>query len=117
MWISGPPAIPRAAAMPSDGRETGEWLNYTVNVTQARNYLPKVRVANLGSGAKFRIEVDGVDRTGVVAVPNTGAWDVWQTLTLASIPLSEGQHLIRFVVVAQNAENAGAGNYNYFSFE
>ena len=37
----------------------GEWLVYTVNVTQTRTYNLTVRVANVGSGAKFRVDVDG----------------------------------------------------------
>jgi hypothetical protein len=94
----------------------GEWLTYTVNATEPRNYVLSVRVANLGSGAAFRVEVDGVDRTGSVALPNTGAWDVWQTLSLGAIPLTQGQHVVRLVIVASNAQNTGSGNYGYLSF-
>jgi hypothetical protein len=96
---------------------TGEWLQYTVDVTETRTYALHVRVANAGSGAAFRIEVDGADSTGAVSVPNTGGWDVWQTITLNGIPLSQGTRFIRLVMVAPNAENSGVGNYGYVSFE
>ena len=33
----------------------GEWLKYTVNATEARTYALHVRVANVGSGAAFRV--------------------------------------------------------------
>ena len=95
----------------------GEWLNYTVNVTQTRNYAARVRFANLGSGAKFRIEVDGVDVTGLVSLPDTGAWDAWQTLSAGNLSLSQGQHVIRVVMVTRNVENNGVGNWGYLSFE
>jgi len=86
-------------------------------VTATRNYTVGVRVANIGSGAKFRIEVDGVDLTGPVPVPNTTGWDTWQTISLAGIPLTQGQHVLRLVMVTRNAENSGVGNYGYLSFQ
>jgi phosphatidylserine/phosphatidylglycerophosphate/cardiolipin synthase-like enzyme len=96
----------------------GEWLQYTVNVTQARAYALSVRVANLGSGATFRVEVDGVDVTGPVQVPNTGGWDLWQTLPVTlTAPLSQGQRVIRLVMLTRNGENSGVGNYGYLSFQ
>jgi hypothetical protein len=96
----------------------GEWLKYTVNVTETRSYVAKVRVANVGSGATFRIDVDGVDRTGPIALPNTGGWDAWQTVPISlNGVLSEGSHVIRLVMLTKNAENAGVGNYGYLLFE
>jgi hypothetical protein len=95
----------------------GEWLKYTVNATEARAYTLSVRVANVGSGAKFRVEVDGVDATGPVSVPNTSGWDVWQTVSLSGITLSQGPHVIRLVMVTRNVENSGVGNFGYLSFE
>jgi hypothetical protein len=95
----------------------GEWLNYSVTATETRDYSLSIRIANVGSGAKFRIELDGAAVTGDVAVPNTGAWDAWQTVTLPAIQLVQGGHLVRLVMVTANAENSGAGNYGYLSFQ
>jgi hypothetical protein len=95
----------------------GEWLKYTVNATETGTYVVGVRVANVGSGAKFRLEVDGVDITGPVSVPDTGGWDVWQIVSLSGITLTEGRHVLRLVMVARNAENSGVGNFGYFLFE
>lgn len=95
----------------------GEWLNYTVSVTETRNYTLNVRVANEGTGATFRVEVDGVDRTGAIPVPDTGGWERWQTVSLSGIPLTQGARVIRLVMVTRNAENAGVGNYSYLSFQ
>jgi hypothetical protein len=93
-------------------------VKYTVNVTQTRNYLLHVRVANIGSGATFRVEVDGVDQTGPVSVPNTGAWDRWETIPVPlRNPLSQGQRVITLEMLTRNRENSGAGNYGYFSFQ
>jgi HKD family nuclease len=95
----------------------GEWLNYTVNVTATRTYTLNVRVANAGSGARFRVEVDGVDRTGPVPVASTGAWDAWQTVTVSGVPLTQGLRTIRLVMVNSNTTNAGVGNFGFLSFE
>jgi hypothetical protein len=95
----------------------GEWLTYTVDVTQTRDYTLDVRVANLGSGASFRVEVDGVDQTGAIPLPNTGGWDIWQTVSAGVIPLTQGQHVVRLFMVTRNADNSGAGNYNYVSLQ
>jgi hypothetical protein len=95
----------------------GEWLKYTVNVTQTRNYTLRVRVANVGSGATFRVEMDDVDLTGPVSVPNTGGWDTWQTVSLSGVGLSQGQHVLRLVMLTRNAENSGVGNFGYLLFE
>jgi hypothetical protein len=94
----------------------GEWLQYSVNVTQTRTFTLDVRVANVGSGAAFRVEVDGVDRTGAIAIPNTGGWDVWQTVTIGGIGITQGPHVIRLVMLTPNGENAGVGNFGYLQF-
>src|SRR2546427_1811900 len=58
--------------------ETGEWLNYTVNVQTATNYDIELRVASAFTNSAFHVEIDGVDVTGRVSVPNTGGWSSFQ---------------------------------------
>jgi hypothetical protein len=94
----------------------GEWLKYTVNATQTRNYTLNIRIANQGTGATFRVEVDGVDRTGAITVPDTGGWDTWQTIPV-TIPLTQGQRVLRVVMLTSNAQNSSVGNFGFFSFQ
>jgi hypothetical protein len=63
------------------------------------------------------VEVDGVDRTGAITVPNTGGWDVWQSISLGNIALTQGSHVIRVVMLTRNVENSSVGNFDYFAFE
>jgi hypothetical protein len=91
----------------------GEWLKYTVTVAATGSYRLEARVANIGTGAGFHVEVDGVDRTGQIAVPDTGAWQTWQTVTTAGIPLTAGERVIR-VVLDTATPGGGVGNYNWF---
>ena len=74
---------------------TGEWLEYIVNVTKTEIYDLDIRVAKDGTGGLFHIEMDGVDITGPISVPNTGGWQVWETVTLNDISLTAGEHVMR----------------------
>ena len=94
----------------------GEWLKYTVDVTQGGTYTLTVRVANAGTGARFRLEVDGTDVTGSILVPNTGGWDRWQTVSVPGVVLTQGRRAIRLMMVTRNTENSGVGNYGYLEF-
>jgi hypothetical protein len=93
----------------------GEWLNYTVNVVSAGTYNLNVRIANIGTGGVFRVEVDGVDKTGAMSVPNTGGWQTWQTVTKSGISLTAGTHVVRLRMVTAGT-SGGVGNYNWLSF-
>jgi hypothetical protein len=92
-------------------------LNYTVNVAADATYTLTVRVANAGTGATFRVEVDGIDRTGARTVPNTGGWDIWQTISVPPIQLTAGRHVIRLVCLTGNGGTGGVGNYRDFTFK
>jgi len=73
-----------------------------------------VRVASYGTGGVFHIEVDGVDATGAMIVPNTGGWQTWRTITAASISLTSGTHVIR-VVMDTTGTTGSVGNFNWFA--
>jgi len=87
----------------------GEWMKYTVNVTSAGTYNLGFRLAS-ASGGSLHLEVDGANVTGAVAVPNTGGWQTWTTVTKTGINLTAGTHVLRWVT-----DTAG-GNYNNISF-
>ena len=94
--------------------KAGEWVQYTVNVGVAGNYAFQARIANIGVGT-FHVEIDGANRTGSVTVPNTGAWDAWQTIQTAALSLTAGQHKVR--VVFDTVGSGGAvGGFNWFRF-
>jgi hypothetical protein len=92
----------------------GEWLNYTVNAASAGSYTFNARVANVGTGASFHVEVDGVN-VGSLAVGNTGSFDAYGTVSKSGIWLNAGKHVVR-VVMDSNSQYGYAGNFNYFQF-
>lgn len=73
----------------------GEWLEYTVNVTTDGAYSLDLRMAADGAGKTLHVDIDGVNITGAVAVPNTAGWQTWQTATVNNLNPTQGQHVIR----------------------
>ncbi len=94
----------------------GEWLNYTVNVQSAGTYTLSSRVASQGTGGTFHIEVNGVDKTGPIAIPNTGGWQMWLTVTKSGVALSAGEQIIR-LVLDTNGTTGLTGNFNWIAVQ
>ena len=90
----------------------GEWLNYSVTVGTGGTYDIDVRVASGGAGGTFHIEVNGVDKTGPLAVPNTGGWQTWATIRKTGVALSAGPQVWRLVMDTNGATTA-VGNFNW----
>jgi hypothetical protein len=78
--------------------QAGEWLAYSINVTQNAKYDFLFRVASQSSGKKFHVEIDGVDVTGLITVPNTGGWQTWQNVVVPNISMTKGAKLMKIVM-------------------
>ena len=89
---------------------SGEWLEYTVDVSKAGTYDVALRVASPNTTGQLRIAFEGSDKTGTIGVPNTGGWQSWQTVSLPSISLSSGQQVMRIAI------EGGSFNFNKLSF-
>jgi hypothetical protein len=79
--------------------DAGEWLEYTIDVPEAGGYTINARVSSLLGGGSFRLEFDGVDRTGDVVVPATSGWQTWTSVS-ATAALPAGQQVMRLVATA-----------------
>jgi len=80
--------------------ETGEWLQYTVNITQAGSYRLEALVSSAFTGTTFHIDIDGVNQTGTLTTPNTGAWSTFQWVG-KRVNLPAGQHILRITADGQ----------------
>ncbi|MCC6207117.1 MAG: carbohydrate-binding protein, partial [Gammaproteobacteria bacterium] len=87
---------------------SGEWLEYTVNVAQAGAYTLNIRATTAANNKRLRVLMNGVDATGAIAVPNTGGWQNWQTIS-RTVNLSAGQQVLRLQV------DTGSVNINWIS--
>jgi len=91
----------------------GEWLNYTVDVSTAGTYNLDISVASSGAGGTFHIEVNGVDKTGSISVPNTGGWQTWQTIQVSGVTLAAGTQVWRVVMDTNGPTTGAVGNLNW----
>ena len=88
---------------------TDEWLEYTVNVTQAGYYTYEAVASSGTTGSGFRLDLsdyDGLTRlTENISVPQTASsdWSVYKTLTGRTlIPLKEGEQVIRLTITGSS---------------
>src|SRR6266480_1369692 len=84
-----------------DNFETGEWLAYTVNVASSAQYDIALRVTSGFPNSAFHIEIDDVNVTGRVFVPNTGGWSNFQWVGKQGVPLTAGRRVLKIVADQQ----------------
>jgi hypothetical protein len=91
----------------------GEWLKYSVNITQGGPCRMDARVATPWTGL-FHLELDGEDLTGPVYYGNTGGWQSWITVS-DTVDLPPGNHELT-LVLDDTASSYHVGNINQLQF-
>lgn len=83
--------------------QTDEWLEYTISVAEEGDYIFGFKVLSQVATARIHLEINGVDVTGEMVVPQTGEWntDSWATIYTSRVKLIEGENVLRIVVDAQ----------------
>ncbi len=91
----------------------GQWFRYTVNVSTAGTYTVNFLVSAGGGSAvtdAFHLSNSaGTNLSGAVAVPNTGGWQTWTTVT-ATVTLPAGVQTLTL------NQDAGGWNINSMVF-
>ena len=89
----------------------GEWLEYTLDVTQTGLYTVSLRVATPNANRLAHLDIDDVNISGSLAIPNTGAYQNWQTVSFSNVMLTAGISVLRLTMDADNF------NVSYIQFE
>ena len=77
---------------------TGDWLEYTVDIAEAGNYVMTASVATESTEAAFTLSIDG---KAIAEVPVTGSsWNEFTNVT-ADVTLPAGKHILRMDVTAE----------------
>ncbi|WP_025741995.1 carbohydrate-binding protein [Aquimarina pacifica] len=89
-----------------------EWLEYTISDVQSGSYEISFRIAaknNISSSIEVTL---GNAYLGEIAIPQTGDWQIWDTVTLSGIDLTSGTNDILRLKI-----NGGSFNLNYIEFK
>jgi hypothetical protein len=89
---------------------TGEWIQYSVDVAAPAIYEVDVRVASTSTDGKFHFQAGTADISTPSSVPNTGAWDNWETMKVSGLVLTPEDHKIRFYV---DMEGFNVGSFSF----
>jgi len=93
----------------------GEWLEYTLNVTQAGTYAVAADVASERANGAFRITFDKNNASTDFSPPNTGVWTAFQQITANNtVELEAGEQQMRLEIINNNPFNL---DKLYFSLE
>ncbi len=88
--------------------DVGDWMNYSVSVSNAATFICDFRVA--GKGGSIQLKSGSTVLTSIT-VPNTGGWQTWQTVSSGSFNLSAGTQTIQVYV------SASGWNLNWIEFK
>lgn len=93
------------------GTSDGDWMTYNIDVPATGNYKITYRVASFYSTSKFVLRSgDDVDLAPVIAVPNTGGWQVWKDVEQI-VALTKGPQTLKIFA------KSGGFNLNWFTVE
>jgi len=93
----------------------GEWVTYTVDVLEAGEYVVEFPVASNKQGGIFHLEIDAVDITGPIEVPDTGGWQILKTISAQTSRLEQGPAVIKMVMDSQG-ESGSIGDIDSLRF-
>lgn len=85
--------------------DAGDWMDYTVNVTNAGTYNFNYRVA-ANSAGQLQLK-EGTTILHTIDIPATGGWQSWTTVS-SSATLTSGSHTLRVYV------STPGWNFNWF---
>ncbi|WP_449439826.1 carbohydrate-binding protein [Pedobacter steynii] len=90
--------------------ESGEWLQYTVDIEKKGVYTIKLNIASDNSRGRISLTSNGVLIAKEVKVPNTGNMKTFKTIEIKNIALNAGKQRIKVLA------DTGYFNFNYLQF-
>ena len=78
--------------------QAGEWMEYTVKVTEAGEYAFLANVASGLEGSSFRLFMDGKAISDTVVVPQGEDWNTYDFVDGMTTALEAGEHVLRVAI-------------------
>jgi hypothetical protein len=88
--------------------DANDWMDYSVNVASAGSYTISLRVASPNTGGQLQLR-NGSTMLTTAAIPNTGGWQNWTTITTTAV-LTAGVQTLRLYATT------GGYNINWVQF-
>jgi len=70
-----------------------------VDVAERTLYDVEIRYATDMDGSGISLSVDGMDRSGTISTPSTGAWQEFTSVIFKGLSLTKGEHTLRMYSV------------------
>jgi beta-glucanase (GH16 family) len=91
--------------------DSGDWMQYVVSTSAAGQFVVDYRVASLSAGGAVQLyNGSGAALGGATAIPVTGGWQSWATVSSGVLSLPAGTSVIK-VQATQ-----GGWNFNWMQF-
>ena len=90
----------------------GEWINYTLIVSETGVYSMDARIASIEDGGEFLVEMDGEGVTRSLSIESSGAWDQFITQSFNGIFLKEGKQTLTIKFNGKKAFNVSSLEFN-----
>jgi predicted chitinase len=88
--------------------DTGDWMDYSINVPSADTYSVEFRVASINSTGQVQLRDSVGNVLATVNVPNTGGWQAWTTVS-TYVNLGAGTQTLRLYA------SSGGFNVNWLN--
>ena len=75
--------------------QSGEWLEYSVNVIVASKFVFRANVASGLDVGSFRLFIDGKAVTDTIAVPQGEDWNTYGYVEGETAEIAKGEHVLR----------------------
>ncbi len=75
--------------------QTGEWLQFTIDVKESGDYLFRANVASGLDGSGFKLFIDGKAVTDTVKIPKGEDWDTYGTVDGKIGKVTSGKHVLK----------------------
>lgn len=79
--------------------QSGEWLNYAVDVKETSKYKVTITAATDNDNASFQLLIDGKEVTGEISAPNTGAFSTFSTVVTRTSEIAAGKHTLQLKII------------------
>ncbi len=99
--FGGPGLGANATANTINFINSGDWIEYTINVETAGNYNIEYNISTPSNNAQIQFSIDGTVAS-TTNVTNNGAWDTYGALAGGSVTLAAGSVTIRLIASGSN---------------